>query len=251
VNAPANADLRAYLLGHATPEDAERVEARLLEDQDVFDAVREAEHDLFDEYARGRLAAGDRARFLERFGTQTDRIAFARALAARTGGGTVLRFARFTRPRWIQAAAAALLVVAAGSVLLTRRHPEKGPYPFSPEIRTAPSAGVTVAVLTLGTSRAASTAASVALPKKSAALELHIRLDPADRFDSYSVSVRSSANAIVWQAANLPAAVVNGELTITATIDASALAAGSYEVAVQGNNNDVLGYQTLTISRTP
>lgn len=79
-----DAALRAYLLGRATKADAARLEARLREDEQLLNTLRSLEDDLFDEYVRNTLSPDDARQFLERYGDQKDRLAFARALAART-----------------------------------------------------------------------------------------------------------------------------------------------------------------------
>src|SRR4029453_2659486 len=101
--------LRAYLLGSASPEMAEQLEARVLEDHELFAALQSAEDDLFDACARGTLTAADRTRFLERYGRDTDRLRFAAALAQRPAAPAGVSPAR--RP-WIPLAAAAALILA-------------------------------------------------------------------------------------------------------------------------------------------
>ena len=72
-------EMRAYLLGQAPETDAVCFEERLLEDEQMFTALRSVEDDLFDEFARGTLSATERARFLERYGAEHDRLLVARA----------------------------------------------------------------------------------------------------------------------------------------------------------------------------
>ena len=87
---------RAYLLGLLADAEVEAVEARLLDDADLFSQMETAEDDLFDAFARGRLSADERARFLQRFGAEASRRRFARAFAQRTQAGRVGSLAR----RW-------------------------------------------------------------------------------------------------------------------------------------------------------
>ena len=81
-------EMRAYLLGQAAAADAERLEVRLLEDEDVYATLRGVEDDLFDEYASGSLTEEERQQFLERYGTERPRLLVAHALAARIVGRT-------------------------------------------------------------------------------------------------------------------------------------------------------------------
>ena len=73
------AELRAYLLGEATEEEAARLEGRLLEDDELYQVLESVEDDLLDDHARGRLDAADRARFEARYGADGERQRFARA----------------------------------------------------------------------------------------------------------------------------------------------------------------------------
>lgn len=253
-----DAELRAYLLGQMAEADAVRLEERLLEDHDVFDALRGAEDDSFDEDARGRMNSSDRAGFLARFGTQTDRLAVARALAERTAATNVLRRGTSWFPvkpsRWIPMAAAATLVLAAGGYLLTR-----GIAPATTQQASTPSRASTpgttaVMLLTLGTSRAAGTASTVALPKDASTLELRVRLNPADRFDRYAMELRSSADRSVWRGDDLRATTGGGDLILVAAVPAGALDAGDYEVAVRGGtpaSMEDLGFVMMKVTRTP
>jgi len=78
------AKLDAYLLGQLSSGEQRQIEALLFEDEDVFDAIRDAEDDLIDRYLAGELAAADRAAFEHTFAnsrSRQERIAFARALA--------------------------------------------------------------------------------------------------------------------------------------------------------------------------
>jgi hypothetical protein len=86
------------------------------------------------------------------------------------------------------------------------------------------------------------------------ALELRVRLDPADRFDSYSMELRSSSNQVVWSVGDLPVASESGEPALVATVPARLLVDGAYELAVRGGNADAspeeLGFVTLKVHRT-
>ena len=143
--------LRAYLLGSASPEEAERLEARVLEDQNLFDALRSVEDDLFDACARGRLEPDERARFLERYGHDTQRLRFAGALAQRTAApGT--RVSPPARRPWIPLAAAAALILAAGAMFTQLEAPAPVVTDSSPAAPVSAPQAFAVA-LTLGTSR--------------------------------------------------------------------------------------------------
>jgi len=235
--------LRAYLLGQLPPGEAEQLEARLLEDQELFETLEGIEDDLFDEFARGRLAEGDRARFLERYSAQAERVRFAHALAKRAVRANVVPF---TRRQWLPLAAAAALAVAVGGILL---RPERAPEPPRPSA-APPTPSV---VLRLGTSRSAAGVSEIALAPDAPSLQLRVRLDPADRFDRYSMELRSSAGEIVWRVDDLRASQEAGELDLQGGVPGRALAAGTYELGVRGVNDggtpEDLGFVTVRIAR--
>jgi hypothetical protein len=244
-----DAECRAYLLGRLTPAEADRLEARMLDDDELFQAARSAEDDLFDAFARGQLLPDDRSRFLERFGGDRDRIAFARAFAARRGGVP-------QRPQfWVPLAAAALLAVAVGAAwwLHARSLPPATPVVATqaPPPAPVPAVPPVVALLTLSTSRAAGAPPAIVLPRDASSLDLTVRLNPADRFDAYTMELRSPADAVVWRGEGVKGSVTSsGDLIVMGRVPASTLADGVYELSVRGGGND-LGYLSVRIMHTP
>jgi hypothetical protein len=247
-----DSDLRSYLLER--PADAEALEARLLDDEDLFDRLRLVEDELFDEYVNGRLAASERDLFLQRYGHERTRLAFAGALA---------RKAQATRTgprvqRWMPLAAAAVLAIAVGAVLL-RRDDRTGVTTRAapPSETSAPSAGGAVSPpdpelrLTLSTVRSGDGANTIAVPAGARGLVLRVHLDPADAFESYEMEVRSPANAVVWRRDGLRRAAANGDYSIAGTVPASAVVDGNHEVAVHGRGRggaaEPLGFVTVRI----
>ena len=86
---PDTETLRRWLLHQLPPAQTEALEERLFDDDATQDsgfaaALREAEQDLVDDYASGRLGADERTaveRFLLQTAQDRSRLAFARALA--------------------------------------------------------------------------------------------------------------------------------------------------------------------------
>ena len=241
--------LRAYLLGSASPEMAEQLEARVLEDHDLFAALQSAEDDLFDACARGTLTPTERTRFLERYGRDTDRLRFAATLAQRTAAPPSQVSPAARRP-WIPLAAAAALILAAGALVTQLEAPAPVPAPPQQGAAPAPAPAPFAVALTLGTSRSASASTPVTIPAGTAAVQLNVRLDPADRFDRYAVELRGAGDRVVWSGADLTAEAVDGNLNVSARIPATALPAGSYELAVRGGGTD-LGFVALTVRWSP
>jgi hypothetical protein len=236
--------LRAYLLRQLPENEADRLEARLLDDQEVFEALESAEDDLFDDFARGRLEAGERVSFVERYGAQSDRIRFAKALARRSAGANVVGF-RWRQ--WMPLVAAVALAVAMGGVML---RPERIPSPLPTAAPPPPSA-----VLRLGTSRSAGSMSEIALPPSAPSLQLRVRLDPADRFDRYTMELRDARGAIAWRVDDLRAAPDAGELDLVGSVPARSLPGGDYELGVRGVNDggspEDLGFVSVRIVRRP
>ncbi|MEO8678426.1 MAG: hypothetical protein ABI665_05230 [Vicinamibacterales bacterium] len=244
-----DAELRAYLLGQSPQADSVRIEERLLEDEEAFEVARSVEDDLFDDYARHRLNATEREQFIARYGAQAARLTFASALARRSQRpASILRFV----PRvWIPLAAAAMLAIAVGGVLRSRQDPPAVSTPVSQAV--TPPAPMIVA-LSLGTSRAAGDITQIALRPDVSMLQLRVRLDPADRYDRYAMTLRSSSGNVVWDGRDLQPSIDRGESIVAATMAATAIADGSYELAVEGVNPsrapEALGFVTVKVTRT-
>jgi hypothetical protein len=146
--------IEAYLLGRLPRSEQTRIEALLFEDEEVFEAVRDAEDGLIDRYLAGELGPADREAFELEFATSNsrqERIAFARALSQGVASGAAVRnpaapavveFARGRhagRPaaRWLAlpaaatVAAALVLGIAWRARLTTREDRVVSPSPFA------------------------------------------------------------------------------------------------------------------------
>ncbi len=119
--------LRSYLLGDLPGEDADRLEGRLLADDDLFDLAEAMEADLLAALDRGELAPAEGERVLRRLASSPQgqgRLALARSLNAEAGETAgerkVLPFARrapaFPPPaiHWIALAASLLMLTGLG-----------------------------------------------------------------------------------------------------------------------------------------
>jgi hypothetical protein len=243
--------MRDYLLGQATDAEVERLENRLLEDEDVYATLRGVEDDLFDDYARGALTLTERQRFAERYGADRGRLLVAGALTRRT---LPLRPSRPLRSSYVAAAAAALVV--AGGIGLTIWMRERTGDQLSSAVR-APSAhplqATAVLLITLGSSRSQTETPEVALPADAPTLELRVTLNPADRFDVYSMELRSESGVLVWRADGLHALEERGNLVVVGAVPAATLTESSYELSVRGSMRgapeEALGFAPLSIRR--
>jgi len=238
---PDDLRLRAYLLGALSEHDAEAVEGKLLEDEELFAAAKCVEDDLFDDYASGRLHGDDRAAFIKRFGHRHDRLAFAAAMHDRK----VVRFP--TMP--VTLAAAAVLVLMIGGIWSMRRSSERTP--LIAEKRPAPVATTARAVdvvLTLGTSRGDAETPVIEVPTGTTTVNIRIRIHPEDAFGVYGVRIRSLSGAEVFRDDDVHATVANGDRSLTVAVPASSLPAGSTEIEVTGND-EPLGFETIEVTR--
>ena len=258
--------MRAYLLGQAAEADAVRLEERLLEDEQIYTTLHAVEDDLFDDFARGALTDTERARFLERYGADHGRLLVAQALAQSSrlaSDRSEAATAGLPRPRvagpkvrlpWVPLAVAATLVMAVGATMWLRPRPTGVPRTASAAV--APRS-ITPAVLlvTLGTSRSAAAAPVAGLRDGTTVLQLHVRLDPSDRFDRYSMELRNGAGSLTWHDEALHASLSNGEPIIVASVPAASLAPGPYEIAVRGVDGaspaEALGFVTVRVERIP
>lgn len=251
-------ELRAYLLGQITEDEAVRLEGRLLEDDELYHVLESVEDDLFDDHARGRLEPADRARFEARYGADGERQRFARALAKRATAASIVEFRpKPTWRRWTPLAAAAAVVIAIGGMLVERQFT---PGPPAEVPSPAPSFAREVAfAVSLGSSRAAGEPMILSIGRDVTTIQLRVRLNAADRFDTYAAELRSAkTDAQTWSEPGLKATIDNGDLVIAARIPAVSVADGAYELGVRGvragataGTGDDLGFVALKVVRVP
>src|SRR6476661_1028296 len=152
--------LRSYLLGGLPEEEADRVEQRLLAEDELFELSEAVEADLLAACDRGELAPAERERVQQRLASSPrgrERLALAHALNTLAGSSEraaapVLPFARRAaapaRPAFRWAALAAALLAAAGLSWYAMERPHGGeappwvaqerPAPASPRTPEAP-----------------------------------------------------------------------------------------------------------------
>jgi hypothetical protein len=152
------------------------------------------------------------------------------------------------------AAAAALVAGGIGLTLWIRDRP--GDDPLSMAVRAPsvqPLEATAVLLISLGSSRSQSETPEVVLPADAATLELRVRLNPADRFDAYSMELRSDSGVLIWRADGLRAAEARGDLMLVGAVPAASLTGSSYELSVRGSirgaPEEALGFAPLSIRR--
>ena len=231
--------LRDLLLGRCDEAQAEAIENRLLEDGEFFDTARSIEDDLFDEFARGELNDDDRAAFLRRFGDRVERIRFARALAKRRRNVVA-----FPSRGWIALAAAAAIAVAVTQLLV---HTSQTPAVRPQQTEVRPMLRSIAVTIPIGGSRSASAPMQIVVPADVSTVKLRLRLNPADRYDNYVMTLRSKN--VSWGSGEVQAATEAGDLIVSADVPAKILTPGAYEVAVSGAGEEI-GFATVEVLRT-
>lgn len=226
--------LRAYLLGRAAPDAREGVEQRLFSDDEIFwQRLSLVEDELVDEYARGGLDAGDRARFEAHFLVSDERrakLALALALGehadrlehGRRPGRGGLR-PPLTVPSWALAVAATVLLAAP---LAWRLAGERAPRPD-------PSAWLSTGLVR----DVAGELTRVTLPEGCRLVRLNVEPGPEDHA-SYRASLHEVTGEEVWARDGLHAAPVDGRTAVTLAVPCSVLPPQDYYVRLEGVSAD-------------
>ena len=105
--------LRQYLLGRGSAAERAAMEQRLFEDDEFEALLGEAEADLLDDWARGRLHLADATLVEQRFPKAKRHLAASLARKSR----------KPSRLRWWAVAAAAAIIILAAALALPRRSP--------------------------------------------------------------------------------------------------------------------------------
>jgi hypothetical protein len=237
--------LKRYLLEDLPGAEAEALERRLLEDDDLFERAEAIEGEILEDYANGGLTTTERARvarYLSASPTGRLRLAVIRGLAAisaeEAANGRILVFPP-RRPRLstseLRAAIAAMLVLATGSVWLGvhTSHPpvsEVAPGPVVPALRTF------VQVLALSAARGGTAGVQeIRVPAGTDRMELRLLLgDSLADYRSFQVVLRDQMGAEAVDRKDLqPVETPNGKALVV-TVDLTRLPAGRYVAEVGG-----------------
>ena len=236
--------LADYVLGSLPADEAERLDEASIVDDEFAARLAAIEHELFDAYAAGELAADRRARFEEIFAGSEDgrrRIGVARELRNQSHATPTNKGRRTVTPMW-WLAAAAMVVLAVGTARmlwpLGSEPRSEQPVAAEPNV-THPAAviasnAVTVFALSPRGSRSAEGSPPVVIPPQTRTVRLRLTGDPrAAAFTTPSVLIltvegreafRGPARAVVASADNAIAEV---------DVDASLLAPDDYIVQLE------------------
>jgi hypothetical protein len=258
--------LRSHLLGELPDGEAERLERRLLAEDDLFELAEAVEADLLAACDRGELAPAERERVLQRLASSPqgrERLALARSLntlsntaantAARDLQGTVVPFQRRTpasaRPalRWAAALAAGLLAVAGLSWYALERPHGGESAPWIAQERPAPAHAVkapassphpalskAVFPLALRALRGSGPARKLRVPPGTDVVELQIALEGMDELQSFHVTLRNGKAETSADQTGLKPRTLDGARALVVDLPADRLPAGRYEIRIQG-----------------
>jgi anti-sigma factor RsiW len=209
------ARLEAYLLGRLSDEDQARIEALLFEDDDVLDALRDAEDALIDRYLTGELARADREAFEHTFATSAtrqQRIAFARLLSQGVAPATSVQEAppaaadapvagRRARPRARRAvlAAGAALAVALVAAIAWRVRSNDVPGSGDPGSQPPDMPVATLRLDVTEVRRGPGSVPRLRVPPGTTAVYLEPELEATPPAAGEIATVRRVGGAVVWQ----------------------------------------------------
>jgi hypothetical protein len=256
--------LRSYLLGELPEEEAERLEQRLLAEDELFELSEAVEADLIAAYDRGELTEEERERVLWRLAASPsgrERLALARALNTLAGRGRqqVLPFRQRAtqRPAFRWAALAAGLLIAASLSWFVLK-PSKGgesapwiaherPAPAGPVQALAPAPQVPTTATIPSTapepvqsvfqlalvSLRGSEAAEKLKVRAGTLVELQISVEGMEDLKSFHLSVRNRNAETVWDG-DVEPRTLQGARVLVIDLPADRLPPGMYKIEARG-----------------
>jgi len=237
------AKIEAYLLGRLPSEEQPQIEALLFEDDDMFEAIREAEDDLIDRYLADELPPADREAFEHAFATSAsrqERIAIARALSQGLASGSpapdavppatvtpvqARRWASGARRFGLPAGAALVAVLAiaiAWRNWLAPSNPGVSPSPDERSVATFP-------LERIDSLRGAGGLLRLRLPQGTTTLRLQPALEGPSPGAGYVVALRRVEGQVVWQGT---ARAENGRDRISVSVPVQLVAPGDYVLSL-------------------
>lgn len=241
------ATIRQYLLGKLTGDSQQKVEERLLTEDDLFEELEIAEDELIDEYLAEKLSEDERERFEQNFLATPERqqkVRFSRSLNRYVR--TIESQEKATPPfgwhfwstqNWALPAAAAIavIVIVAGIFLFSRQ-------------RTPPTIATLTLTISASTRGEGVQATKVTLPLNADVLRLRLKLpetsNPARRYRVELLSENSETET-------LPT-VGQDEQSVVVEIPAAQLSRGRYALNVyvikpDGSEERIRGSYLLTV----
>jgi len=259
--------LRSYLLGALPEEEVDRLEQRLLAEDELFELSEAVEADLLAACDRGELAPAERERVQQRLASSPrgrERLALAHALNTLAGSpgraaAPVVPFQRRAatpvRPAFRWAALAAALLAAAGLSWFALERPHGGeappwvaqerPAPASPRApepprgapvpaETKPEPVKAVFQLALMSLRGEETAQKLRVRTGADIVELQVAVEGMEDFKSFHLTLRNRKAETVWEGEGLEPVKLDGVRALVVDLPADRLPAGTYEIQARG-----------------
>jgi anti-sigma factor RsiW len=238
MNAPIDEkQIREYLLGGLTPELREQIEARMFEDDEFADFLREMEADLLDRFTAGTLTEADRGRvaILTANPAWASKLAVSKWIATQSASTQIPQASRKTT-WWLGWAAA--LVVASLAGWMARENGRLRALVAKP---TAASIIASIS-LTAGTQRGSSDR-TIAIP--ASAEVLRIEAPGESGYKEYMLSVEGAGASFT-----VPAQP-RGDVAV-AWVPSAMLPSGRYDFLLKGQRggaSELLGSFSVRIER--
>jgi hypothetical protein len=273
--------LRSYLLGELGEEEADRLEQRLLQEDELFELAEAVEADLLAAVDGGDLAPAERERVLRRLASSPqgrERLALARSLNAEAARkAVVVPFRPPLRPSaiyWTALAACLLMLPILGWVALhngekapVNKLQVAGPTPTPPPLKTYREATppapppekppvrqrprpADVLTLTLMSVRGADEeVAKLRLSPGSHTAELQIDVEGVDA-SSFDVAIHREEELIrKWS--ELKPIKMSGSPVLVVDLPAASLPAGRYGIAItpKGESEEIQEFEVVQTNR--
>ena len=219
-------ELTEYLLGRLPEAGRENLENRYVADEDLYQELLIAEHDLIDEYVMGDLTDAARRDFEAAYLASERRkrlVDFSRALLQRAGSPR-----EWPMPRSrILAMAAVLLIAVLGAWWALRFRPSAGRVAGTPQVQRVPipvrPPSIFAVALAPGLLRG-ETQKQVAIPRDADQVRLELMLD-ATAAREYRASLRTAEGREVWSSIASPP---NSSAVLPIVIPAEVLVRADY-----------------------
>jgi len=246
--------LRRWLLHQLSPMQTEALEARLFDDDATQDgsftaALREAEHDLVDDYASGRLDADERAaveRHLLRSAADRSRLAFARALAKNalaaahpaqraSGRRHAVATPQTRRIRRRRVVVGAALAASFALALLVLSGIQPGPRVTTPYSTVTTSTAAQTITLLASAQRGANEQ-EIRIARGAQQIRLQAEVAQPHSGERYALRIAADAQT-VFAAADLPLRQTGPYSYIEVTLPVNQLGSGARQVSVQSQGS--------------
>jgi anti-sigma factor RsiW len=240
-------EIRRYLLGTLSPEQAAELEERLLSDEEVYEELLIVEHELVDQFLSGELSATDRERIESHFlraPERQDQLRFGHLLrryvsahAPEIANGAERESPVIVKPERESflsrllprnpvpafALGCALLVLVVGGFWMANRilNPTSG------------SGAVWAVELTPGLTRDGGETRKFAVPANTGTVRLQLDL-AEDQYQSYEAILQDADGRTLTTSKSLKTQPANGRTAVLLDVKSNMMPAGDYRVKLNG-----------------